>query len=53
MHPKFNPTVVRTYDLYMMDSTFHVPKTPVLTTEPPGTFVFYKKKEEKCIGSQS
>ena len=36
-HPKFNLTGVRTHDLQVMDSTFHVPETLALTTEPSGT----------------
>ena len=34
MHPKSDPTVVQTHDLQSTDSTFHVAKTPALTTRP-------------------
>ena len=33
-HPKFNPTRVQTYDIQIMETTFHVPETLALTTEP-------------------
>ena len=35
--PKLDQTGVRAHDLQIMESTFHVPKTPTLTTEPLGT----------------
>ena len=34
MHPKFNPVRVRTLDLCIMNSTFHVPEALILTAEP-------------------
>ena len=36
-YPKLNSTGVWTHDLQMVDSAFHVPEMPVLTTEPSGT----------------
>ena len=39
MNPKFNLIGIRTHDLKTMDSTFHVPETLALTTEPPGTSI--------------
>ena len=38
MHPKFNPTKIRTYDLEIIVNTFLVPEseTLALTTEPSG-----------------
>ena len=37
MHPKFDPTRVQTHDFQITDSTFHVPETLVLSTEPSAT----------------
>ena len=37
MHPKVNPIGVRTHDLQIMDSSFCVPETLALTTEPSET----------------
>ena len=39
MHPKFDPTRVRTYDI--RDNTFHVHDPFTLTTEPPGNPASY------------
>ena len=35
-HSKLNSTGVRTRDLQIMDSTFHIPEILVQTTEPSG-----------------
>ena len=35
--PKFNLTGVQTHDLQIMDSTLHIPETPVVITEPSRT----------------
>ena len=35
---KFDPTGVWTHDLWIMNSTFHVPEMLVLTTEPSEIF---------------
>ena len=37
-HTEFDPTGFQIRHLQIMDITFHVPDTPVLTTEPSGTF---------------
>ena len=37
LHPKFESTGVRAHDLQIIDTTFHVPQTLVLTAEPSGT----------------
>ena len=39
MHPKFNPTGVRTHDLQIM-TAFHVTETSTLTTQPSVTYTF-------------
>ena len=36
MHPKFDPTGIRTHGVQIMDSTFHVPETLAFTDEPSG-----------------
>ena len=38
-HPKFDPTGVRTHDLQIINSNFHVLETPIVTTRLPGTKV--------------
>ena len=38
LHHKFNPTVVRTHDFQILDSTFHVPEMLAVTTEYQGLF---------------
>ena len=38
--PRFDPARFQNHDL-LMGRTFHVPKTLVLTTEPPESFTLY------------
>ena len=53
MHLKFDPTKVRTHDLSITESIFHVPETLVLTTELSRTSVWlhmsYEYARSKCI----
>ena len=37
-HPKFDLTGVRTHDLQIMNSIFHIPETLVLFTDPSRTY---------------
>ena len=41
MHPKFDPTGVRTHDLQIMTVHFHVTEMPSLTTRPSVTSTHY------------
>ena len=52
MHRKFHPTGVRTHNLQIMDSTCHVPKMLIVTTEPSGTPflpISEKEGERECV----
>ena len=48
MHPKFDLPGFQAHDLKIMNSTFHVPETVILTCEPSGTFSYCAYFSYQC-----